>query len=386
MPLDAMPPLSRLLTFGTELEREFEAEVGDARRTHFRQCGFLGLGLYDLFLFYHLQLTPDVFGLACTLSLGVFSPMLLFTIIVPTRSRSVAIRETSWTVMPILAVVFFMMIPLFSDNPHRALSFFDAVLVMIFTTAVQRLRLRYTLAANLGMLVVALVGVSASDAFTPQTRAAYFVFFGVAGVLMFMAAYAFERESRLAYLAQRRTRLLNAELQRVTEIDPLTGLWNRRHLQVVMASIYASAPPGTAMAVLLIDVDHFKRFNDTFGHTAGDACLIAIGRCLDRCTPDGAVAVRYGGEEFLLFVPDCHADSAAALAELICAAVRGCEIPLETGGSVNVTCSVGVASAPPATIASVLIRQADEALYKAKALGRDRVNPDREGRSLVRAA
>ena len=369
----AQRSLSRLLTFPPDLEREFEAEKHDDRASHFARCGFLGLFLYDFFLLYHWELTPDAFGLACLLSLAVFTPMLLFTIYVPTRSRSVRVREVSWTIMPIVAVAFFMMIASDSSSPYRSLSYFDAILVMVFTTAVQRLRLRYTLAANVGMLLAVAIGVSTSSAFDEHTRLAGLIFFAVAFVLMAMAAYAFDREGRLAYLAERQTRLLNAELQRVSLIDPLTGLWNRRHLQDLMATAWHDAPSDTSMAVLLIDVDHFKRFNDAYGHAAGDACLVAVGHSLAYIVTDGAAAVRYGGEEFIVFVPDCDGGQALALADSICNDIRRRVVLLETGASASVTVSIGVAAATAALTPTAIIRCADAALYSAKAEGRDRV-------------
>ena len=365
-------PIGRLLTFPPDLEREFEDEKYGERTTHLARCGFLGLFLYDFFLLYHWLLTPDDFGLACVLSLVVFSPMLLFTILVPTLSRSVRVRETSWTAMPIVAVAFFMLIVVESASPYRTLSCCDAILVMVFTTAVQRLRLRYTLAANVGMLIAVASGVSTSDAFDARTRLASLIFFAVAFVLMTMGSYAIDREGRLAYLAERQTRLLNAELRRVSQVDPMTGLWNRRHLEDLMASAWDGAAAGASMTVLLVDVDHFKRFNDTFGHSAGDACLVAVGRCIVTSAGSGATVVRYGGEEFLVFLPDCDAGRAIALADLVCADVRGSGILLETGERVSTTVSVGVATATVTTAARALIRAADAALYHAKAGGRDR--------------
>ncbi len=365
-------PLSRLLIFPPALEREFEEEKYEERSSHFARCGFLGLILYDFFLLYHWLLTPDDFSLACVLSLVVFSPMLLFTILVPTRSRSVHVREISWTAMPIVAVAFFMVIATVSASPYRPLSCYDAILVMVFTTAVQRLRLRYTLAANLGMLLAVTAAVSSSSAFDTRTRFASLIFFAVAFVLMMMGSYAIDREGRLAYLAERQTRLLNTELQRVSQLDPLTGLWNRRHLETLMATAWKDAPVGTSMTIVLVDVDNFKRFNDTFGHAAGDACLIAVGECISVSVGTGTAVVRYGGEEFLVFLPGCDVTRASTIANLICADVRGCGVLLETGDSASMTVSAGVATATVAITAQALIRAADTALYSAKAHGRDR--------------
>lgn len=371
--MDADKPFSMrsFLRFTPALEREFELEKSQDRAAHFTRCGFLGLFLYDFFLLYHWQLTPDRIGLACMLSLAIFSPMMLVVIFGPTRSSSAVVREVSWTVMPIVAVVFFMLIASLSESPHSSLSFYSAVLVMIFTTAVQRLRFRYTVIANVGMIVAVIFALVTSSAHDAHTRAASLIFFAVALILMVMAAYAFEREARLTYLAERQTRLLNEELRRVSQTDPLTGLWNRRHLQALMASAWAEAEPETEMAVLLIDVDHFKRFNDDHGHTAGDTCLVEVARCLTDVVERDAVAVRYGGEEFLVFISSCDVYRAADIAHRVHDRLRSRMISLGAGGEARVTASIGVASSTIATTAGALIAKADRALYEAKAFGRD---------------
>lgn len=367
-------PLGRLLTFPPELEREFEDEKREQRVSHFMRCGCLGLFLYDFFLLYQWQLMPDAVGLAAILSFGVFTPLMIVAICGPTRSSSVRVRETTWTVLPIIAGGFFVWVSTASSSPYKLLSYADVVLVMVFTTAVQRLRLRYTLVANFGMLLAVGAGVATSSAFDVHSGSATMIFFVVAFVLMVMAAYALEREGRLAYLAERQTRLLNAELARVAQVDPLTDLWNRRFLDDLMAKAWSAAETDTSMSVILIDVDHFKRFNDTFGHAAGDICLVTVAQCLTSCVGTAATAVRYGGEEFLLFLPGTGLSQAAVFAEAICAEMRERVIPLGTAESVSVSVSIGVACArASAATPSAVIRQADAALYCAKAGGRDRV-------------
>ena len=140
-----------------------------------------------------------------------------------------------------------------------------------------------------------------------------------------------------------------------------------------MASAWNEGPVDAKVAVLLVDVDHFKRFNDTFGHVAGDACLVAVGQRVAASIGAGSAAVRYGGEEFLLFLPDCDVGPALALAELVCAHIRGLDLTLDHGGSARVPVSVGVAAGVVATTASDLIKSADAALYAAKEQGRHRV-------------
>lgn len=166
-----------------------------------------------------------------------------------------------------------------------------------------------------------------------------------------------------------------AELERLAHEDPLTGLMNRR---AVLGRLDAELDRGrryqTATAVIMLDGDHFKRVNDSHGHLAGDAVLATLARRMERAVRAYDVVGRYGGEEFLVVLPDADAAEAAQVAERIRAAVRDRAI-LAEGHHLDITVSVGVASTG-ATFdvdAQRLIDAADQALYAAKAGGRDRV-------------
>jgi diguanylate cyclase (GGDEF)-like protein len=152
--------------------------------------------------------------------------------------------------------------------------------------------------------------------------------------------------------------------------DPLTNLYNRRFLHDYLARELVRAKREDArIAVLMIDLDHFKRVNDTAGHAAGDEVLVRLAILLKRYIRGSDIACRFGGEEFTLVLPNATLQSAQARAEAICKAVR------EEGGRLRgVTASVGVAVFPDSTAEpEVLLRAADRALYEAKERGRDQV-------------
>jgi diguanylate cyclase (GGDEF)-like protein len=178
---------------------------------------------------------------------------------------------------------------------------------------------------------------------------------------------------RLAVLHARLSRA-NAELQRLSTIDPLTGLPNRRRFEEVLDGEWRRAARAQApLSLLVVDIDGFKAFNDRHGHPAGDACLRRVGRALRQgLRRAGDFVARWGGEEFVAVLPGTTAAAAAATAETLRHAIE----KLGHGPGRRVTISVGVAEARPGrprTSARVLMAAADRALYAAKWAGRNRV-------------
>jgi two-component system cell cycle response regulator len=167
-------------------------------------------------------------------------------------------------------------------------------------------------------------------------------------------------------------RARNAELETVTRTDALTGIYNRRHLEERLHGLLAATRRHRQpVAVLMIDVDHFKAVNDSLGHAAGDAVLREIADRLRRGVRADDVVGRWGGEEFVVVGAATGGDAAAALAERLRRAIALSAVRLEGGGEVAVTVSIGCAAGVDGD-AEELVRRADACLYEAKALGRDR--------------
>ncbi|MEO8118324.1 MAG: diguanylate cyclase [Rhodoferax sp.] len=167
---------------------------------------------------------------------------------------------------------------------------------------------------------------------------------------------------------------LQAQLSEQANRDPLTGLYNRRYLDTTLARELARcARDGQPLSLMLIDIDHFKQVNDRYGHPAGDAVLKMLAAMLNEQARAGDVACRYGGEEFLLVLPNMPQDIALVRAEqwradFAVATVLFDSLPLQA------TLSVGVATYPyHGNSPEELIRRADRALYRAKSEGRNRV-------------
>lgn len=164
-------------------------------------------------------------------------------------------------------------------------------------------------------------------------------------------------------------------LERVARTDGLTGLYNRRELDRILAEEIRRAERfGKSVSLIIGDIDHFKNFNDTHGHQAGDEALRTVARTLTENLRDVDKACRFGGEEFVVILPECDAEAAHQAAERVRAAVKATVFHLHGEQTAKVTISLGVATSPgdgdtPAT----LLKRADFALYKSKEHGRNRV-------------
>lgn len=157
--------------------------------------------------------------------------------------------------------------------------------------------------------------------------------------------------------------------------DPLTGLFNRRYLEETLGTeIERARRNNEPFGVMMLDLDHFKRFNDTHGHDAGDAILQSLGAFLLRHLRGGDIACRYGGEEFALIMPSVSPEVAQQRAEQLCAGVRTLSVDFRGDPLGPLTLSIGIATFPKHGENGVMVlRSADSALYQAKSAGRDRV-------------
>ncbi len=169
-------------------------------------------------------------------------------------------------------------------------------------------------------------------------------------------------------------RLAHTRLEAQASLDPLTGLYNRRHLAVIADELQAAMSRGDSVCLALFDVDRFKRVNDTYGHMTGDRVLVAVALLLGRNSRASDVPCRYGGDEFLVLLVGMDAEAAREAAERLRATVADATIEHDSA-HLSITISVGVVCAPAdgRTDLPTLIERADRALYSAKQTGRNRV-------------
>ncbi len=170
---------------------------------------------------------------------------------------------------------------------------------------------------------------------------------------------------------ERELLVANAQLANLSVQDPLTLLYNRRYLYSQLEREIERARRGHPLCALMIDLDGFKRVNDLRGHARGDALLQSIAHALEATTRASDVTGRYGGDEFVVILPDTDSVAAQAVAERIADAVR--EVGESAGDDKPVTASVGIAAAQPIDDVASLLNRADENAYRAKQSGGNRV-------------
>jgi diguanylate cyclase (GGDEF)-like protein len=212
-------------------------------------------------------------------------------------------------------------------------------------------------------LIMAVAGVDAFSAINA------WVFILLALAVSLMLGRVFESSNRRAFT-------LEQQLSREARTDSLTGLRNRRALEeAAAAELKRAARVASPLAVIIGDVDHFKRINDRHGHDAGDRVIKAVAAHLMAVARESDVLGRWGGEEFLAILPESDEEAAVALAERMRVALEASKMPLPDGEPVTISLGVAALDAGKADAWGWdrLVQRADRALYKAKKAGRNRV-------------
>jgi diguanylate cyclase (GGDEF)-like protein len=379
------------LSFERSLEREF---MDDYARKSLGQVRFAVIAaalFYCGFMILDAAVAAEATKTLWIIRFAVFLPasaLLFLLTYLPVFPRIWQGALSVWALLGGLGIV-----AMIATVRGEAQNSYYAGLIMVFIVLYTWARVRFIWATLTGWLIVAAYEVLVLSVLSipyPVKMTHNFFFIG-SNLLGMFACYAIERYARTEFVM---TRLLrkeqenvrrvnqelnekNEELRGLAEIDDLTKIPNRRMFdQELKRGWRRMLRTGRALSVLLCDVDHFKAFNDLYGHQAGDECLVKIARAVaGSARRPGDYAARYGGEEFAVILQDTGIEGAQHVAERVCLAVRSLAIP-HTGATAakQVTISVGAASLQPTheREPESLVRKADECLYQAKGEGRNR--------------
>lgn len=331
--------------------------------------------VYNLFLLLDYLLVPETFALAVAVHLGLVTPYMIWAASVLKREPRKVVRELVTISVPCLMVAQILLIYALNTGEGADQYQYLTVVVVIFMGSVQRADARYAIVASLAMMAL-YIAVLSTGSSPPAVEIVGVTLMGSVAYLTATANRRVEQSARHAFLRTLQDRFDRIHALEAARRDPLTGLGNRRHLDEHLAQNWpAMAASGTSVAVLVVDVDHFKVLNDTLGHDAGDMCLRRIGDLFSATIRLEDMVVRYGGEEFVVVLLHATATNAVKAADRLRESVQalGLSAGGDTPGNV-VTVSVGVCTGTAAeTSLPSLITDADKALYQAKRSGRNRV-------------
>ena len=366
------------LRFVRELELRYESETSAARSRMLFLQEVVALLFYLFHSFTDFSLIPDVVPLALVLHLGIALPVSLIALVVLWFNPPPAVRETAVVGLGVLGALITLALMLASEAPLRDQLATSTAVMMLFVTVVQRARFPYAVAGCVVMVAANSAALGMLSDYDPARLASDIGTLVGSGALMLVACWTLEHETRRAYLLRLKERLLNTALDDMSRHDPMTGLENRRSLDLAFGAIGRDANRGEDIAVVLLDIDHFKTYNDTLGHMAGDEALRLVARELRGGLRAGTDrAFRFGGEEFLLLLRRTSLSEAVLLAERLRRRIEAAALPHPRAEGAVVTASFGVAAARTGgEIGSdELVAGADAALYAAKRSGRNQVWP-----------
>lgn len=368
------------------LESAFLNDAGPQRLRTMVISGMLVAVIFNFLLVSDWLLVPDQFDLALRLRLFLFTPGVIVGVFLLSRLASPSMREWLLVVPAAAASAMNAWLTMSSTDPFAGPYLSSLATIAMFSNSV--VRMRFAPAAVLDAIIMLLFVAAAIH--MPAALAPILIpgalLLACTMVFTLYGCYCQERDDRLNWLLHLRERLLlqdleaaNQELHDASRSDMLTEVANRRHFDEHLAEVWEQHKhDGGEVALIMIDVDHFKAYNDRYGHPIGDACLKAVAGALRRrLRGPGDLIARYGGEEFIAVLSGTSLQTVRGAAERIRRGIEGLNMLHATSStSAVVTVSIGVAtlspSAPGATTTR-LISATDEALYQAKKAGRNRV-------------
>lgn len=379
------------LRFNSELEREFQLDYFHRYYLHTQIAGITGLFIFLASGFLDMIWTPGVANKEWLVRFIVGTPMalpLLLSFRKPLKQKyGQRLMQPAICLFASCAVAGLIVISLIAPEPYNYYYYNSITVAMVMVFVLSRIQFKWGVVSAIIMLITFNIGLLGFGP-PPGTLATVvinnYVFLGAATAAL-IGNFLIERTLRQNYL---QSRLLSVEirdleesnlkLQYLSAMDGLTQVANRRSLDHRLALEWQRARrKQNPLGLIMVDIDHFKMFNDKYGHQAGDKCLQVVASLLNsHARRPGDVTARYGGEEFALVLTDATADQARIVAEVLRRKLMEVVISCSDNVQATVTASFGVASMIPSnqqTNPEALILAADNALYQAKKAGRNRV-------------
>lgn len=357
-----------------------------------RAAVFCVLIFYLACFLFDLWLLGDVTVLSAVLRFGVILPIAIGLLIYIAGDHPVEKKEVAAILVALLANICWCVILLSSKSPGVLSYFYAAASFQMAITIAAASPFKPALRASIFTYCLNYSAIwfleGASPAYVIQHLAVYMP----TVIMTLLVSYQLEVEALTSHLQMEENEALkrelsrqNKDLARLSVTDPLTRLANRRGTDMELVRLMTEVPDEARRVVVLVaDVDHFKAYNDAYGHGAGDDCLKRVARAMRRSLPMEAHLARHGGEEFLAILSDADEDAASLLAEGLRRAVRQLGIAHAYTGDRNSFVTISVGAVCGAIRAEgdfeLLLEKADRALYAAKADGRNtwRVNIEAE--------
>ena len=364
------------LRFSGGLEKLFEQQTGAARSRFLVLVGIPALLLMNSFLVVDYVAVNDVFWLAMVLRLGVVTLGGLLVMWITLKNPSPVIREGLQVFVITLGALALLILVAESKSPIRQDYFYGILPILLFGMMVQRVRFWFVLPMVAAISTIYVITAKVGGATDMHQFGAHSVFASTV-IFSLMACYSLERGQRMNWLTALNEKLRSDRYEALSTVDPLTGLGNRRALNRAIGSMLDTPElAGHRVAIAIADIDHFKSYNDTFGHVAGDDCLRRVAGILtSEAQKHGNSVFRFGGEEFVILLTGVNVGTAFNICERMRLAIEGAAIPHSASAGGSLTASIGVALGPleDGFAADALIFKADTALYEAKGNGRNRV-------------
>lgn len=371
--------------FPARIEAAFQAEMDRRRERRMRKTGLIAVALYGAFAISDRFMMPDAYQQAWAIRFLLVIPLMLLGSFCVYKIQRPVLRELLLASIATLAGISLAWIAGLSHHPNAAHYQTGITLIVLFANIVLSLRFRSALLSSIVMTAVYAFMLSTQPTLLPEVRFNSWLFCVSAVVISLVANYRMDQDQRRAYLARTREQERNRDLSHAVELlaklsaeDALTQIANRREFERRLGIEWSRARRDRQpLALIMIDVDCFKNYNDHYGHPAGDACLQQIATALRNIPHRPAdLVARFGGEEFVALLPATSLEDAAEVAEHMRQAILDLQIPHATSRVASgVTASFGVAVIQPSLHEDLtsLVAAADTALYDAKEHGRNRV-------------